>query len=129
MKKPIDLSLLNIDESDCFGKAWKSTDKACTKCSEYGTCMVITKSKNSSKVKEIRDTTKGFFDELDWKLVPWSDIMEQIIINEGQIKLSDLRNTVKTLSKCVDQATVNYKVSNWLIENSIKVKEGCLYLS
>lgn len=124
--KPVDITSIQTSD-DCFGNLWKSTDKSCVKCSMYDICMVITKSKNDAKAKDIRDQTGGFLDELDWTLVPWSDIVENIIMNDGKITLKDLRDTVKVLSKCVDQKTVNYKVQNFLIENNIKVTEGCLY--
>jgi len=124
--KPIDLSTIQTAD-DCYGKLWKSTDKVCVKCTFYDTCMVITKTKNNSKAEVIKKQTKGFFDELDWTLVPWSDIVENVILYDGHVTLKELRETVKILSKCIDDKTVNYKVQNFLIENNIKVKEGCLY--
>lgn len=125
--KPVDISHLIIDEDDCFGNEWENTSKICAKCSEYETCMVLFLSKNNHRVDDIRKKSKNFFDELDWDNVPWTEIFEQIVLNPGEISLQDLRFTVKKLSKCIDDFTLNSKVQNWLIENNIKVKKGCLY--
>lgn len=125
---PADISHLTVDSDDCFGNEWESTNKICTKCSEYEVCMVLSMSKNKEREKEIKKQSKHFFDELDWSNVPWGDIYEQVMMTPGEITLVDLRNTVKELSKCIDNSTVNFKVQNFLIENKIKVEKGCLYL-
>jgi len=124
---PVNIESLITDKDDCFGNEWELSHKSCLSCSEYETCMVLYLENNNTNLAAIKKDHKHFFDELDWKAIPWDDIYEEILLSPGEISIEDFRSTVKTLSKCIDDETVNMKIQNWLIENEIKITKGCLY--
>lgn len=127
LNRPVDISTIKTSNDDCFG-SWENTHKECVSCTYYEVCMVATL-KVSPERKNTVKKSNHFFDELDWKAVPWNDILEQVKQNPGTIEVSDLRSTVKQLAKVIDDTTVIHKVNNWLFDNKIKTKNGCLYLS
>lgn len=119
---PIEITSITTIEGDCFGVEWEATHKECLSCSDYDICLIATKSKTDNKPDDV------YFDLLDWDLVPWSDIINEIIDNPGELSVVNLRALVKEFSKCMDDTTVMYKVQNWILENGIKIESGCLYL-
>lgn len=128
LSKPINVEQFSSNPDDCFGNEWHQTAKPCTRCSLYGLCMTVLLSKgNSKKAAQIKKPNKHFLDELDWQAVPWEQIKNEIKKTPGELTLNDLRATVKHLAKVIDDTTVHLKVNNWLINNNIKVTEGCLY--
>jgi len=123
--KPVDISTLTTSDDDCFGKEWESTHKTCKMCSMYDLCMVVTKSDNFVRSKQIR---KSYFDGVDWELVPWDVLKRDIAANPGQ-NYEEVFEVVHTLSKSLDRKTTTMKVKSWLIKNAIKLENKCLYLS
>lgn len=122
-----DITALTTIEGDCYTKEWESTNKTCVKCGNYEECMVGFLSNNFKKADKLKGTANAFFDELDWTLVPWEDIFEQILLNPGVITLKDLLDTAKTLSKCIDDKTVKLKVQGWLMSMDVIITDGKLY--
>ena len=110
------MSTFMISEDDCFGKEWESVNKTCLKCSEYNFCMVKTLERTPPKRK--------YLDELDWELVPWADLLE--MLQTDNLNFDELVETVIELSKCPDKRTAQIKVTNWAIDNGIKLKDGYL---
>ena len=117
-RKPIHLSELVINEGDCFGNEYSTTNVTCIKCTYYDVCGIVMHSKRNPKVNEIRKLSGNFFDELDWDAVPWDDLLKVIL--EGEVTLEELREAVKESSKVVDTYTLNIKVQNWMITNNLK---------
>ena len=127
---PINLTELIVDNDDCFGNEWQLTNPDCLKCTSYDLCMVVFSTKgNKAKTDKLKARHGGhFLDELNWDLVPWNDVLRLIQENPKKMSLNELRQFVKKKSNSADDYTVTCKVQDWLIQESIKIEEGWLYL-
>ena len=127
---PLKLADLVVSSDDCFGKMWQLTNPSCLKCSSYDLCMVVFMEQTTKgKSNKLKNKVGGnFLDELNWDLVPWSDIKRLIQENPKKITLNEVRNLVRKKSKANDEYTVICRVQDWLIQESIKIESGCLFL-
>ena len=117
---PIDISLIKVEDDDCFGVGWDSLDEVCIGCTMFNTCAILV-AKN-----KIKKPNHNFFDRLDWSVVDWDKIAKTIKDNPNEFTYDEVYNIIDKKVVGIDPKTLAIKIKLFFIDNQIKITKGTL---
>lgn len=115
LKIPLNMSKIDIKDSDCFGKEWDISSKECPQCADKDICSILFRHELEKNAEQIKSELglNHFLDETDFKNLTHSKLKDFIV--SGKTTVAELKDFVAKEAKTDDDvAVVNY------IKNFIK---------
>lgn len=125
---PIDLSVMELRDDDCFGKAWDASNNDCARCADREVCAILYKALVDKRAKDVeKKIGSKFLDEADFDNLTTKKLLS--FIKSGETTSKDLLEEGMRLANCDDVMAVKEHIKAWVKENDfVSIKGGIVWL-